>query len=186
MKRVIDIVLVCIAGFIFFFPGIFIFLAVRVTSPGPALYWSERMGRNLKPFMMPKFRTMKVSTPLEPTENLVNPGRYITPLGGFLRKTSLDELPQLYSVFVGNMSLVGPRPVLPSQVDLLKKREQAGVHRLRPGITGWAQINGRDDIGIDEKVRLDEEYLRKHNILLDLLIMWKTVFYVVRSRGVWH
>ena len=186
MKRAVDIFLACFAGLIFSLPLMAIVIAVRLTSPGPALYWSERMGRDLKPFMMPKFRTMKVSTPLEPTENLSNPGQYITPIGGFLRKTSLDELPQLYSVIVGNMSLVGPRPVLSSQIDLLKKRENAGVHSLRPGITGWAQINGRDDIGIDEKVRLDEEYLLKQGILFDLLIMWKTVFYVLRSRGVWH
>ena len=186
MKRSFDIFISVIAFAIFFVPCAIVGLMIRLDSRGPALYWSRRVGRNGKPFMMPKFRTMYVHTPEEPTENLQKPETYITPLGRVLRTTSIDEIPQLLSVLRGDMSLVGPRPVLVSQGELNRMRSDLGIDLLRPGITGWAQINGRDDISLEDKVRFDHEYLERQSFAFDILILWKTCFYVLRRKGVWH
>ncbi len=186
MNRATDFLIAAIALCILLMPFICIALLVRFTSTGPAIYWSTRIGRFDRPFKMPKFRTMNTNAPLAPTDSLDNPDRHITGVGHFLRKSSIDELPQLYCVLVGDMSIVGPRPVLPMQSELLEMRRQAGVHVLRPGITGWAQVNGRDDLGTSDKVRLDAEYLAKRSLFFDLKIIWSTAVYVTRSRGVWH
>ena len=161
-------------------------MAVRFTSPGPALHWSERVGRNNRLFQMPKFRTMRAHTPQLATHLLQQPQRYLTPIGGWLRRTSLDELPQLASVCQGNLSLVGPRPALFNQDDLVALRPRHGVHRLVPGITGWAQINGRDELDILMKVRYDTEYAAAQSLGLDLKIMALTLWRVLRSEGVQH
>jgi O-antigen biosynthesis protein WbqP len=160
--------------------------AVRLTSRGPALYWSTRIGRNNQVFKMPKFRTMPLGTPAVATHLLIDANLYLTPIGSFLRKTSLDELPQLWSVLKGDMSLVGPRPALYNQDDLIIARTAANIHRLRPGITGWAQINGRDELSIAGKVALDAEYLRKQSLTFDCYILWMTVLKVIRQDGVSH
>jgi O-antigen biosynthesis protein WbqP len=161
-------------------------LLVRWTSPGPALYWSDRVGRNNRIFKMPKFRSMRLDTPAVATHLLSEPDRYLTPVGPFLRKSSLDELPQLWSIFKGDMSLVGPRPALFNQHDLIKLRTDAGVERLVPGLTGWAQINGRDELPIPDKVRLDAEYLRRQSFGFDLKIIFLTMWRVLRRDGVNH
>jgi len=161
-------------------------LLVRLDSPGPALHWSQRVGRDNRLFPMPKFRTMRTDTPDVATHLLEDPARWITPLGRFLRRSSLDELPQLWSVLIGHMSLVGPRPALHSQADLIALRTDAGVERLRPGVTGWAQVNGRDDLPIPEKVRLDAEYLARRSFGLDLKIIATTALAAVTARGVSH
>jgi O-antigen biosynthesis protein WbqP len=161
-------------------------LAVRLDTPGPALHWSRRIGQGNRIFLMPKFRTMRAGTPDVATHLLSDPGQWITPLGRFLRRTSLDELPQLWSVVKGDMSLVGPRPALFSQDDLVALRTEAGVHRLRPGLTGWAQINGRDELPIPEKVRLDGEYLERRSLAFDLQILVGTVLAAFSGRGVSH
>ncbi len=161
-------------------------VAVRLTSPGPALHWSERVGRDNALFAMPKFRTMRLDTPQVATHLLSEPDRWVTPLGRFLRRTSLDELPQLWSVLKGDMSLVGPRPALFNQADLVALRTEAGVSRLRPGITGWAQVNGRDELPIPEKVRLDAEYLRRRSLMLDVALILRTLLHAVAGRGVSH
>jgi len=159
---------------------------VRVTSSGPILYWSPRVGRHGRIFQMPKFRTMKVGTPQVATDKLADPASRLTPVGGVLRKLSLDELPQLWSVIKGDMSLVGPRPALFNQHELIAARKARGIDALRPGITGWAQINGRDDIPEWRKVELDEEYLRRQSFWFDLQILWLTAWRVVRRDGVSH
>ena len=161
-------------------------LAVRLTSPGPALYWSDRVGRDNNIFRMPKFRTMRTDTPAMATHLLNDPGRYLTPLGGFLRKTSLDELPQLLSILKGDMSFVGPRPALFNQDDLIALRTERGVHHLPPGLTGWAQINGRDELPIPVKVDYDAWYLAHHTSLLDFKIILLTFLKVVLRDGVTH
>ena len=161
-------------------------IAVRLDSPGPAIHWSLRVGRGNRTFAMPKFRTMRTDTPDAATHLLKNPGRWITPLGRFLRRASLDELPQLWSVFAGDMSLVGPRPALHSQADLIGLRTEVGVERLRPGVTGWAQVNGRDELPIPEKVRLDREYLERMSFAFDLRIIAATALAAVTGRGVSH
>jgi len=161
-------------------------LAVRLESPGPALHWSKRVGRDNVIFHMPKFRTMRLGTPDVATHLLADPGRWVTPLGRFLRRTSLDELPQLWSVLKGDMSLVGPRPALFNQDDLVALRTAAGVHRLRPGVTGWAQINGRDELPIPEKVKLDADYLQRRSFGFDLRILFVTAWAAVWGRGVSH
>ena len=186
MNRATEFLISAIALCILLVPLICTALVVRFTSTGPAIYWSTRIGRFERPFKMPKFRTMNTNAPLKPTDSLDNPEYHITSVGHFLRKSSIDELPQLYCVLVGDMSIVGPRPVLPMQSELLEMRRQAGVHVLRPGITGWAQVNGRDDLGTSDKVRLDAEYLAKRSLFFDLKIIWLTAVYVTRSRGVWH
>jgi O-antigen biosynthesis protein WbqP len=159
---------------------------VRATSPGPILYWSPRVGHHGRIFQMPKFRTMNVGTPQVATDKLAEPGSHLTPVGGVLRKLSLDELPQLWSVIKGDMSLVGPRPALFNQHELIAARQARGIDALRPGITGWAQINGRDDIPEWRKVELDEEYLRRQSFWFDLQILWLTAWRVVRRSGVSH
>lgn len=161
-------------------------LAVRLDSPGPAIHWSRRVGRDNSLFAMPKFRTMRTDTPDVATHLLTEPDRWITPLGRWLRRSSLDELPQLWSVLAGQMSLVGPRPALFNQDDLIALRTEAGVHRLRPGVTGWAQINGRDDLPIADKVRLDAEYMGRRSFWFDLRIILVTARGAVAAQGVSH
>ena len=159
---------------------------VRATSKGPALHWSDRVGRDNCIFRMPNFRSMRFDAPQLPTHLLLNPDRYLTPIGGFLRKTSLDELPQLFSILVGDVSFVGPRPALFNQKDLIALRTERGIHHLVPGLTGWAQVNGRDELPIPIKVRFDYEYLQRRSLRFDLAIMRRTVVKVARGEGVQH
>lgn len=185
-KRAFDIV-VALAGLAIGWPVLLALgLAVRMTSPGPAIHWSRRVGRHNREFAMPKFRSMRTDTPDVATHLLEDPGRWVTPLGRFLRKSSLDELPQLWSVLVGDMSLVGPRPALFNQHDLIELRTRSGVERLRPGVTGWAQVNGRDELPIPEKVKLDCEYLERQSFGFDLAIIVATVQAAITARGVSH
>lgn len=186
MKRLFDLCLVVPAVVILAIPLLLVALLVRLTSPGPILYWSDRVGRNNKIFRMPKFRSMRIGTPAVATHLLKNPDGYLTPIGTFLRTTSLDELPQLWSILVGDMSLVGPRPALFNQDDLVAQRTELGVHELFPGVTGWAQVNGRDELSIPEKVELDAEYLRRHSLFFDVYILWLTVVRVLTRDGVSH
>jgi O-antigen biosynthesis protein WbqP len=185
-KRFLDIALASILLAALAVPMLLLGLAIAVTSRGSMLYWSDRVGKENGVFRMPKFRSMYSGTPPVATHLLENPEAHITPIGRILRKTSLDELPQLWSVLVGDMSLVGPRPALFNQYDLIRARTEASVHRLRPGITGWAQINGRDEVPIPVKVALDAEYLSRRSIAFDLAILWRTVWKVVKSDGVVH
>ena len=186
LKRAFDIA-VSLVGLLVGWPVLLaLALAVRLDSPGPAIHWSRRVGRGNRTFAMPKFRTMRTDTPDVATHLLEDPGRWITPLGRFLRRSSLDELPQLWSVLVGDMSLVGPRPALHSQADLIGLRTEAGIERLRPGVTGWAQVNGRDELPIPEKVRLDREYLERMSFGFDLRIIAATALAAVTARGVSH
>jgi O-antigen biosynthesis protein WbqP len=161
-------------------------LAVRLTSPGPALYWSDRVGRNNRIFKMPKFRSMRIDTPAVATHLLQNPDQWLTPIGSFLRKSSLDELPQFWSILKGDMSFVGPRPALFNQSDLIALRTEKGVHELVPGLTGWAQVNGRDELPIPQKVELDAEYLQRRSLLFDLKVLWMTALKVLARDGVSH
>jgi O-antigen biosynthesis protein WbqP len=161
-------------------------MAVRLTSKGPALYWSDRVGRNNVIFKMPKFRSMRVGTPAVATHLLADARSHLTPIGSFLRKSSLDELPQLWSILAGNMSFVGPRPALFNQQDLIALRTEQGVHTLVPGLTGWAQVNGRDELPIPEKVKLDVAYLQRQSLLFDIRILWLTFVKVLRRDGVSH
>lgn len=186
IKRFLDIVVSFSALVVAFIPLLMIALAVRITSPGPALYWSKRVGRDNKLFQMPKFRTMGVGTPAVATHLLDNPDRHLTSLGGFLRKTSLDELPQLWCILRGHMSLVGPRPALFNQEELIARRTEVGVHLLTPGLTGWAQVNGRDELAIPLKVAFDAEYRQKQSFWFDLRILWLTAIKVLAARGVSH
>ena len=186
MKRAFDVVLAAVMLAVLAAPLLLMALLVRLTSPGPALYWSERVGRDNVIFRMPKFRTMRIGTPAVATHLLASPEAYLTPFGAFLRKASLDELPQLMSILAGHMSFVGPRPALFNQHDLVALRTEAGVHRLVPGLTGWAQVNGRDELSIPEKVRLDVEYLERRSFGFDLKVLWLTVFNVIRREGVAH
>ena len=186
LKRAFDI-LVALGGLAVGWPVLLALgLAVRMTSPGPAIHWSRRVGRDNRVFAMPKFRTMRSDAPDVATHLLEDPGRWVTPLGRFLRRSSLDELPQLWSVLKGDMSLVGPRPALFNQHDLVALRTAAGVERLRPGVTGWAQINGRDELPIPEKVELDREYLERMSFGFDLAIIAATARAAVTARGVSH
>ena len=186
LKRAFDIV-VAFVGLALGWPVLAaIALAVRLTSPGPAIHWSRRVGRGNRLFAMPKFRTMRTDTPDVATHLLEDPARWVTPLGRALRRSSLDELPQLWSVLVGDMSLVGPRPALFNQDDLVALRTAAGVHRLRPGVTGWAQVNGRDELPIPDKVRLDAEYLDRISFGFDLAIIAATARAALTGRGVSH
>ena len=184
MKRLFDVAASGGALLLLALPLLVLAAVVRLTSPGPALYWSQRVGRGNRLFAMPKFRTMRIDTPEVATHLLDDPDRWLTPPGSLLRRTSLDELPQLWSVLVGEMSLVGPRPALFNQDDLVALRTAAGVDALRPGVTGWAQINGRDEIAISEKVALDAEYLRRRSFWFDLAILLRTVLPVVTGKGV--
>ena len=186
VKRMFDVALVTAAGVVFALPMLLIAMAVRTTSRGPVLYWSERVGKNNITFRMPKFRSMRVETPAVATHLLGNPDAYLTPIGSFLRKSSLDELPQLWSILKGDMSFVGPRPALFNQHDLIALRTEHGVHELLPGLTGWAQVNGRDELPIPEKVRFDLEYLHRQSLGFDLLILWLTFVEVLRRDGVSH
>lgn len=165
---------------------VFVALLVRFTSPGPALYWSDRVGRHNKIFRMPKFRSMRIDTPVVATHLLQKPDQWLSPVGSFLRRTSLDELPQLWSILKGDMSFVGPRPALFNQEDLIALRTQMGVHELLPGLTGWAQVNGRDELPIPQKVQRDAEYLRRRSLLFDLRILWLTACKVLAREGVSH
>ena len=186
MKRVLDILLVCLAGLVLVIPVLLVAMAVRLTSQGPALYWSDRVGRNNMIFKMPKFRSMQVGTPAVATHLLGKPQAHLTPMGSFLRKSSLDELPQLWSILRGEMSFVGPRPALFNQYDLIGLRTRAGVDKLLPGLTGWAQVNGRDELSIADKVALDVEYLQKKSLAFDVKIMILTVFKVLSRDNVTH
>ena len=186
MKRLFDLCLGLSATVILLLPIAVVALAVRLTSQGPALYWSDRVGRDNRIFRMPKFRSMRVGTPAVATHLLQDPSAHLTPIGSFLRKSSLDELPQLWSILKGDMSFVGPRPALFNQDDLIALRTDGGVHRLRPGLTGWAQVNGRDELPIPEKVKLDVEYLQRRSFWFDIGILWLTFIKVVRRDGVTH
>ena len=186
MKRLFDLLLAIAAALVLALPIALAALMVRLTSPGPALYWSDRVGRHNRIFKMPKFRSMRIGTPAVATHLLQDPKVYLTPIGSFLRKSSLDELPQLWSILVGDMSFVGPRPALFNQDDLIALRTECGVHELVPGLTGWAQINGRDELPIPEKVKLDVEYLRRQSFWFDIRILWLTFVKVIRRDGVSH
>ena len=186
LKRFFDLFVGGAAAIVLALPIAVVALLVRLTSPGPALYWSDRVGRNNAIFRMPKFRSMRVGTPAVATHLLADPKSYLTPIGSFLRKSSLDELPQLWSILVGDMSFVGPRPALFNQDDLIALRTQFGVHELVPGLTGWAQINGRDELPIPEKVKLDVEYLQRQSLGFDIKILWLTFVKVLRRDGVSH
>ena len=186
VKRAFDLFLALAAAVVVAVPVLLVAAIVRLTSPGPALYWSDRVGRLNTIFKMPKFRSMRVGTPAVATHLLADPNAYLTPVGSFLRKSSLDELPQLWSILVGDMSFVGPRPALFNQHDLIELRTQLGVHELVPGLTGWAQINGRDELPIPEKVKLDAEYLQRQSLWFDIRILWLTFLKVVRRDGVTH
>ena len=185
-KRAFDIVVSLVALAVFAVPMLVAAIAVRVTSPGPALYWSDRVGRRNTIFRMPKFRSMRIDTPAVATHLLPEPDRCLTPIGAFLRKTGIDELPQIWSILRGDMSVVGPRPALFNQDDLVALRTERGVHELRPGLTGWAQINGRDEIPIPEKVALDEHYLCHASLWLDIRIILLTAWKVIRRDGISH
>lgn len=186
MKRIFDLLLAIVAALILALPFLIVWLAVRLTSPGPALYWSDRVGRDSRIFKMPKFRSMRIGTPALATHLLQNPDVYLTPIGSFLRKSSLDELPQLWSILKGDMSFVGPRPALFNQDDLIALRTERGVHKLIPGLTGWAQVNGRDELPIPEKVKMDVEYQTRQSLWFDIRILWLTFVKVVRRDGVAH
>ena len=186
VKRVFDLVFSLCLGVLLLLPILTVAFAVRISSPGPVLYWSDRVGRCNRIFRMPKFRSMMIETPVVATHLLADPAAYLTPIGSFLRKTSLDELPQLWNIFKGDMSFVGPRPALFNQNDLIALRTKHGVDSLVPGLTGWAQVNGRDELSIAEKVRLDEEYLSRQSFLFDLLVLWLTFLRVLRRDGVSH
>lgn len=186
MKRLIDVLLGSIAAMIFIIPLAIVAVVVKLTSKGPILYWSDRVGRNNKVFSMPKFRSMRTDTPTVATHLLASPDSYLTPIGSFLRKSSVDELPQLWSVLRGEMSLVGPRPALYNQDDLIALRTEHNIHQLAPGMTGWAQVNGRDELPIPQKVLLDVYYLEKQSTLFDFKIMYLTVLKVIKKEGVTH
>lgn len=186
MKRFFDLAIGALAFIFLLLPIIVVAVAVRLTSKGPALYWSDRVGRNNAIFKMPKFRSMRVGTPAVATHLLADPKAHLTPIGSFLRKSSLDELPQLWSILVGDMSFVGPRPALFNQDDLIALRTEQGVDKLVPGLTGWAQVNGRDELPIPQKVALDVEYLQKQNMWFDIRILWLTFVKVVGRDGVSH
>jgi O-antigen biosynthesis protein WbqP len=186
VKRIFDVVSAVILLLILIIPMLIISLLIKLTSKGPVLYWSDRPGRNNRIFQMPKFRTMRINTPAVATHLLENPNKYLTPIGPFLRKLSLDELPQLWSVLRGDMSFVGPRLALYNQDDLIELRTKKGIHGLVPGITGWAQINGRDELPIPTKVEYDEYYLKNRSFFFDIKILFLTFFKTVKSEGVQH
>jgi O-antigen biosynthesis protein WbqP len=185
-KRVTDLVLAFAFLFVLALPILLIALAVKLTSKGPVLYWSNRVGRNNRIFRMPKFRSMRNDTPEVATHLLVDPGAYLTPVGPFLRTTSLDELPQVFSILMGDLSFVGPRPALHNQHDLIAMRTERGIHELVPGLTGWAQIHGRDKLSIETKVKYEYEYLQTRTYRLDLRILLLTVVSTLRREGVAH
>jgi len=186
MKRFIDLILSIVALVILIIPIIIIAILVRCSSKGSAVYWSKRIGKDENIFLMPKFRTMKIDSPEVATDLLVDSDLYLTPIGSFLRKKSLDEFPQLYSILKGNMSFVGPRPALYNQDELISLRIEKGIDQLKPGLTGWAQINGRDDLSIQEKVDLEADYMKKKSFLFDIKIIWLTFHKVIFSTNISH
>ena len=186
MKRLFDLVLALIAASLLLVPIVVVAVLVKLTSKGPALYWSDRVGMHNTIFKMPKFRSMKVETPAVATHLLVDPGSVLTSIGDFLRKSSLDELPQLWCILKGEMSFVGPRPALFNQDDLILLRTEKGVDKVVPGLTGWAQVNGRDELPIPEKVVLDVEYMERQSLWFDLKILWMTFLKVLGQDGVSH
>lgn len=186
MKRFLDLCLSALAALILALPCALVAILVKLSSPGPVLYWSDRVGRNNQIFQMPKFRSMRVGTPAVATHLLTRPEDHLTPIGGFLRKSSLDELPQLWSIIKGDMSFVGPRPALFNQYDLIAQRTQCGVHTLIPGLTGWAQINGRDELPIPQKVALDNEYALRKSMVFDIKILFLTARKVIMRSNVSH
>lgn len=186
MKRLFDFILALMAASILFVPIVVVAIFVRLTSKGPVLYWSDRVGKNNHIFRMPKFRSMKVDTPAVATHLLQDPKSVLTPIGDFLRKSSLDELPQLWCILKGDMSFVGPRPALYNQDDLIALRTEKDVHHLLPGLTGWAQVNGRDELPIPQKVELDVEYVQRRSFCFDIYILWLTFIKVIKRSGVSH
>ena len=186
MKRALDFFLASLAAVIFFPPFLALAVLVKLTSRGPVLYWSDRVGQHNHLFKMPKLRTMRTDTPVVATHLLDDPTRFLTPIGGFLRKSSLDEIPQLWCIMRGDMSIVGPRPALFNQHDLISLRTEQGVHSLRPGLTGWAQVNGRDELAIPDKVKLDANYLKWQSLAFDARIIMLTLVKVVRRDGITH
>nr|WP_255536943.1 sugar transferase [Polynucleobacter sp. AP-Capit-er-40B-B4] len=186
MKRIFDLILSALGLIILFIPMLIIAILVTMTSPGSAIYWSDRVGKDGEIFKMAKFRSMRLNTPAIATDLMRNPDFFITPIGKFLRKSSLDELPQLWNILLGDMSFVGPRPALYNQYELIQKRYEVGIDSLRPGLTGWAQVNGRDEIPVEDKVHYDCQYLQQQSLLLDLKILLLTVGKVFRSDGVAH
>jgi O-antigen biosynthesis protein WbqP len=185
-KRLFDIAVAVLGIGVFALPFVVIAVLVRATSPGPALHWSDRVGRENRLFKMPKFRSMRIDTPAVATHLMSDAAQYLTPVGSFLRRSSLDELPQLWSILKGDMSFVGPRPALFNQDDLVALRTREGVHHLVPGLTGWAQVNGRDELPIPEKVKLDVAYMQRRSFLFDLHILWLTFTRVLGGHGVSH
>lgn len=186
MKRLFDLTLGMVAAVLLAIPFLLLAILVRLTSAGPIIYWSDRVGANNRIFRMPKFRSMRIDTPAVATHLLQNPEQWLTPIGSFLRKSSLDELPQLWSILKGDMSFVGPRPALFNQADLIALRTEKGVHELLPGLTGWAQVNGRDELPIPQKVQFDAEYLQRRSLLFDVKILWMTAVKVLAKDGVSH
>lgn len=186
MKRLFDLALALVASATLLLLMLLVWCVVRLTSPGPAIYWSDRIGRHNRIFRMPKFRSMRIDTPAVATHLLPDPAAYLTPIGSFLRKSSLDELPQLWSILIGDMSFVGPRPALFNQYDLVTLRKRHGLHELMPGLTGWAQINGRDELSTQEKVLLDLEYMSRKSFWFDCQILFLTFWKVIHRKGVSH
>lgn len=186
MKRFFDILLSLVSMIVLLLPMLIVALLVKLTSKGPTIYLSERVGQDNKLFLMPKFRSLRIDTPVVATHLLQNPSNFLTPIGSFIRKSSLDELPQLWSILIGDMSFVGPRPALFNQTDLIELRTKQGIHKLVPGLTGWAQVNGRDELPIAEKVALDAEYARRKSVRFDTLILLLTAQKVLRRDGISH
>lgn len=186
IKRLFDLTFALAVGITLFFPILVIALAVCMTSRGSVVYWSDRVGQNNNLFKMPKFRSLIIEAPVTASHLLENPSKWQTPIGSFLRKSSIDEIPQLWSILLGNMSFVGPRPALFNQNELIELRTKMGVHKLKPGLTGWAQVNGRDEITIAQKVRLDAEYLKRKSFKFDLYILWLTFLKVLKRDGISH
>ena len=184
MKRLFDLFLAILSILIFLIPLLIIYFSIKISTKGNAVYWSDRVGKNNKIFKMPKFRTMIIDTPELATDKLTDPNQWLTPIGYFLRKSSLDELPQIFCVFIGKMSFVGPRPALYNQYELIEMRTKKGIHKLPPGITGWAQINGRDALKLKDKVEYDNFYLLKKSFLFDIKILFKTITKVLSADGV--
>ena len=186
MKRLFDLFTGIVLFVLLVIPILLIMIAIRLTSKGPSLYWSDRIGKDNETFKMPKFRSMRIDTPTVATHLLNNPSAYLSPIGGFLRRSSLDELPQLFSVLRGDMSFVGPRPALFNQDDLIALRKEKGVDKLLPGITGWAQVNGRDILSVTDKVDLDVEYMHRQSFWFDMKILWMTFLKVIKQDGISH
>ena len=186
MKRFLDLIFAVVLIIILSLPLLIICLGIRLTSEGPSIYWSDRVGRDNIIFRMPKFRSMRVGTPAMATHMLKDPELYLTPIGSFLRKSSLDELPQLWSILRGDMSFVGPRPALFNQDDLVSLRSKVGLHKLLPGLTGWAQVNGRDELSIPQKIALEIEYMQRQSLWFDIKILWLTALKIVSQNGVFH